>query len=216
MDEFKYSELSEKAQQRAREGMYESQTDFNWWEGIYDDAVRALATVGIEIGQKANRTADGKIFHDPSIWFAGFSCQGDGCSFEGMLRVTNMKECEGRAKEYAPTDEALHALAVRSQDIFNLIIVEQVRQRLLGETDSPECHESAVFLISSSGRGFSTKLNSNDELPFEIEGTIDDWLDDVADWIYGQLEQEYDYLTSDESLATACEGYLFDEDGNPA
>lgn len=213
---YTYSELSESAKQRARDGMSDNQTDFNWWEHTYEDAVLALVTIGIEVGQKANRLTSGKIIHDPSIWFSGFSSQGDGCSFEGVLRIADMKECEAKAKEYAPQDEIFHGLAAEANSIFESILTEQIRQRLLGLEDYPDCITGATFLISSASQGFSTKLNSDSDLPQEIEADIDSWLERVASWIYDLLEQEYDYLTSDESLAAACEGYTFDEDGKIA
>lgn len=213
MDTFKFSDLSDKAKAHAREKMMDHQLDFNWWEHVYEDAVSALATIGIEVGEKANRTASGKIIKDPSIWFSGFSHQGSGCSFEGILRIASMKECLVKAKAYASADEDFHALAARAESIFNDVIVERVRQRLLTTDEYPDCHETATFLISSAPRDFGTALNDGSDIPYELEKTIDSWLEDVASWIYDLLEKENDYLTSDESLDAACEGYTFDEDG---
>lgn len=213
MDTFKFSELSDKSKEYARENMMEHQLEFNWWEHVYEDAVQALATIGIEVGEKANRTTSGKIINDPSIWFSGFCSQGDGCSFEGILRVASMKECSAKAKEYASADEDFHALAARAEGIFEYVVVERVRQRLLSTDEYPDCHESATFLISSAPRDFGTALNDGSDIPGELEKTIDSWLEDVASWIYDLLEKEHDHLTSDESLDAACEGYTFDEDG---
>lgn len=193
--------------------MSEWQVDHNWWEHIYDDAVHALSTIGVEVGTKANRTITGKIINDPSIWFSGFSSQGDGCSFEGVLRIASLKECTVKAKAYAPLDTDFHALALRAEGIFDDVIVEQVRQRMLSSEDHPDCHETATFLISSGPRDHTTAINNGSDIPYELEKTIDSWLEDVAGWIYDLLEKEYDHLTSEESLDAACEGYTFDEDG---
>jgi len=213
MDTFKFSELSDKAKSRAREMAMTWQLDFSWWEHVYEDVVQALALIGIEVGEKANRTASGQIIKDPSIWFSGFSHQGSGCSFEGILRIAAMKECSIKAKEYAPVDKDFHALAARAEGIFNDVIVEKVRQRLLSTDEYPDCHETATFLISSAPRDFGTALNNGSDIPSELEKTIDSWLEDIASWIYDLLEKEHDHLTSDESLDAACEGYTFDEDG---
>lgn len=218
---FQFKDLSDKAKAHAREKMMDHQLDFNWWEDVYKVVVSALATIGIEVGEKANRTAAGRIIYDPSIWFSGFSTQGDGCSFEGILRVASMKECLVKAKEHAPDDESFHGLkaesfhglAARAEGIFEAVIVEKVRQRLLSTNEYPDCHETATFLISSGPRDHRTALNDGSDIPYELERIIDPWLEDVASWIYDLLENEHDHLTSDESLDAACEGYTFDEDG---
>lgn len=210
---FQFKDLDDKAKERAREKMSEWQVDHSWWEHIYDDAVHAMATISIEVGEKANRTAAGQIIKDPSIWFSGFGSQGDGCSFEGVLYVARLKECTVKAKAYAPLDTDFHALALRAEGIFDTIIVEQVRQRMLSVEDHPDCHEAATFLISSGPRGHTTELNYGSGIPIELEKTIDSWLKDVAAWIYDLLEKEYDHLISEESLNAACEGYTFDEGG---
>lgn len=213
MDTFKFSELNGKAKERAREMAMTWQLDSHWWEHVYEDVVQALTSIGIEIGEKANRTTNGDIVKDPSIWFSGFNHQGSGCSFEGILRIASMKECSTKAKGYAPVDEDFHALAARAEGIFEYVVVERVRQRLLTTDEYPDCHEAATFLISSAPRDFGTALNNGSDIPNELEKTIDSWLEDVASWIYDLLEMEHDHLTSDESLDAACEGYTFDEDG---
>lgn len=213
MDTFKFSELSDKAKEHAREKMRDHQLDFNWWEHVYEDVTQALATIGIEVGTKANRTAAGQIINDPSIWFSGFSSQGDGCSFEGVLYIARLRECLAKAKAYAPVDEDFHALAARAEGLFDAVLIERVRQRLLSESDYPDCHEEATFLVSSGPRDHTTALNNGSDIPEDLERQIDMWLEDVASWIYDLLEKEHDHLISDESLDAACEGYTFDEDG---
>ena len=50
---------------------------------------------------------------------------------------------------------------------------------------------------------------------------MDTWHEDVKDalrsfmrWIYKQLNEEHDYLTSDEAIDEALADKMFDEDGN--
>lgn len=47
------------------------------------------------------------------------------------------------------------------------------------------------------------------------EDDVAEALRDLARWLYGKLEDEYDYLTSDETVdeAIAANGYSFTEDG---
>lgn len=50
------------------------------------------------------------------------------------------------------------------------------------------------------------------------ESTITDLLHDLARWLYRQLEQEYEYLSSDAAVdeAVLANGYTFTESGRRA
>ena len=49
----------------------------------------------------------------------------------------------------------------------------------------------------------------------DAESIVTDALRDLANWLYRQLEQEYDYLTSDEAVdeTLIANGYTFTEEG---
>ena len=49
----------------------------------------------------------------------------------------------------------------------------------------------------------------------DVESIVTDALRDLANWLYRQLEQEYDYLTSDEAVdeMLIINGYTFTEEG---
>jgi hypothetical protein len=53
------------------------------------------------------------------------------------------------------------------------------------------------------------------EFAGDAETTVSDCLRDLANWLYRQLEQEYDYLTSDEAVdeTLVANGYTFTEEG---
>ena len=52
----------------------------------------------------------------------------------------------------------------------------------------------------------------------DAESTVTDLLRDLARWLYRQLEQEYDYLSSDAAVdeAVLANGYTFTEGGRRA
>lgn len=52
----------------------------------------------------------------------------------------------------------------------------------------------------------------------DAESTVTDLLRDLARWLYRQLEQEYDYLSSDAAVdeAVLANGYTFTESGRRA
>ena len=49
----------------------------------------------------------------------------------------------------------------------------------------------------------------------DAEAVVTEALRDLANWLYRQLEQEYDHLTSDEAVdeALVVNGYTFTEEG---
>ena len=53
------------------------------------------------------------------------------------------------------------------------------------------------------------------EIIGDAESIVTDALRDLANWLYRQLEQEYDYLTSDEAVdeTLVVGGYTFTEEG---
>jgi hypothetical protein len=53
------------------------------------------------------------------------------------------------------------------------------------------------------------------EIIGDAESIVTDALRDLANWLYRQLEQEYDYLTSDEAVdeTLIANDYTFTEEG---
>lgn len=47
--EFKFSELSEQAKDAARDANRDWNVHYDWWDYVYEDAVRMAAILGIEI-----------------------------------------------------------------------------------------------------------------------------------------------------------------------
>ena len=195
---FKYSELSEQAQSTARD-WYRNDGDlgYNWWESVYEDASQAAALVGIDI-------AEGK--HGQAIFFSGFSSQGDGASFEGKY---NYRKAAVKAiKAFAPKDGELLRIAkalqeVQRQHFYHL--TASAKQR--GHYNHSGC--------------MAVEVSHNEDMYRDIGSAEDDvtqLLRDFADWIYKQLENEYEFQISDEQVVDIVESnqYDFDEFGNIA
>lgn len=156
--------------------------DHGWWGGIYDDFTSICKRMGISLDQ-----------HEPS--FTGFWSQGDGASFTGVFRGTVAETAPETIRNYAPVDGELHRIA----DELCILgrVYYRAHARIWRQGRTPYCH--------------SNTLRVSDLWP--AEGDVDDWADevhdaveeglnrlfrDLADWLYGTLEREYDYLTSDE------------------
>ena len=59
--EFKFEELSERAKQKAREEYTSGEyPGYDWWDGVYEDAVRMGQMLGIEIGTTTHVSTKGR------------------------------------------------------------------------------------------------------------------------------------------------------------
>jgi hypothetical protein len=208
--EFKFSELSERAKESARDG-YRYSGNYpcdDWWEFIYDDAVRIAALLGITINTTAHKTTKGRSYEKPDIWFSGFGNQGDGASFAGQY--------EFRA-------DALEQITQETKDETLIRIAHDLT--MIGLTRRLQSLGGFSISITTSGRyshshTMDISLNMDDDSTEDIEpdlvGLEVDLLQlmrDFADWIYDQLEKENEYLMSDEVVDQALNDDLFDVDG---
>lgn len=198
--EFKFSELSDTAKARAldNERYTDHYLDYKWWDGIYEDAVSMALVLGIKIDTTAHSRPNGKSYESIDIFFSGFYSQGDGASFAGSYAFK--PDAVEKIVDEAPQDEELLRIATA-------LGVLSITQRLLGG-DSIECS------ITTNGRysGSGTMQISHDGLD-DIEEDLLQLMRDFADWIYKRLEDEHDYLMSDDVVAEGLQDEVFDEFG---
>jgi len=212
--EFKFSELSNEAKEKARQDYISSDyPGYDWWDGVYEDAVRMGALMGINISTTHNASSrkGHPGYKTIDISFSGFWSQGDGASFEGNYDF--VPDAVAKVKSETNDDELIR--------IASSLSTLQLTRRLLGL-------EPFTATISTSGR-----YSHSNTMDVELHGWDDDSEDDYsaladeesevtqlmrdfADWIYKSLETEYDYLTSNEYVDERLEDdeTLFDEDGS--
>ena len=81
---YHFNELSDEAKQIAIESArYMDVEVFEWWDSSYESFADAADLFGLDIRQTRKPLADGRIHYAPTIYFSGFSSQGDGACFEG-------------------------------------------------------------------------------------------------------------------------------------
>lgn len=117
------------------------------------------------------------------IYFSGFWSRGDGACFTGTFRSDDLKTLDALKENY-PTEEKLHALL----------------QRLLAVK-----HQEGAFLeLPARGRySNSDTMETEDPDSYYVWGEtleIRSCLRSFADWIYANLEKEYEYLVSNECV----------------
>lgn len=200
--EFKFEELSERAKQKAREEYTSGEyPGYDWWDGVYEDAVRMGQMLGIEIGTTTHVSTKGRNYTTTNIWFSGFGSQGDGACFDGTYRYA---PDAAKHIDQETTDEELLRIAKE-------LTLMHVTQRLQGlEYFTAAIHAERNNSIRTEIRDWGV-----DEVGEPDEEKFRRLMQDFADWIYARLEDENDYLYSDEYVDERLSenDCVFDEDG---
>lgn len=208
---YKFDELSNKAKVRARDAYRDRDLQHDWWDAVYEQAIDAAEMLGIAIDTKSVELRNGKVRHDPCIFFSGFCSQGDGASFEGRYTPrSGSKAVNEIANEF--TDSELHRIA---EQLALLQVSTRLKHgRLL----------KAAIKLGGSGYCHShmmdvdvTYVDEEDDVSPDPDaaGELCLLMRTFADWIYSQLEAENDYLTSDEHIDEFLSDgtYEFEESG---
>ena len=128
------------------------------------------------------------------IYFSGFYHQNSGCCFSG--HYSYRKGWKKALKDYASKDQELIRIGQELQSI----------------------QRPAFYELGGEIKGNDRYWRTNIELHWQYsahEQTVNDVLRNFADWIYNNLQTEYERLTSEEQLIESVQanGYLFDENG---
>lgn len=195
---FSIDEMDERQIDRAYDKWYPDALDYEWYDFVYEDAKTIGKILGIDITK---------------IYFSGFASQGDGACFEGSYEYS--KGSQKKIREYAPRDEDLHRIAdnlfaVQSRAFYSVTATVRHRGHYYHEMET-----EFDFYYKDWGYGASRGWYV-DKFQAEIEEGIKEALRDFMRWIYRRLEDEYYYLTSEESFIEEAKinGWKFDEDGN--
>jgi hypothetical protein len=190
---FTFSELSDSAKEKARDWYREGNLSFDWWGSVYEMAETAGKLLGIDTDRKGCNSSQ------PAIWFSGFYHQGSFCYIEADYRYT--KGAVKAIKQEFPQDKDLHSIAERLQ-------AEQKPcfYKLGARMDCQYRNGQGVDVFHTEER--YRDIGDAEE---EIRGILREF----SSWIYSKLEQEYEWMNSDEQVEDAilCNDYQFTEDG---
>jgi len=194
-DRFTIDQLDASARSRACDKHRSINVEYNdWYEHVKHDAVVIGSHLGIAI---------------TDLMFSGFYSQGDGASFVG--RYSAEESAIDRVKEHAPQDIALHAIAERLTATDTAIALIVPGRIITSITHSGHYYHSGCMR-------FEHDHEDNIDIS-ECEELLDrraQCLEDFADWIYQQLEAEYDYQTEDAQVISTLREitFVFDELGH--
>lgn len=198
---YQFDELSDRAKERARDWWKQSETEDFDTDYMYDDFVRMGALIGIEFKQRAVPLMGGGTRYDPTIYWSGFSSQGDGACFEGDYSYAKGAPAAIR-KETSDSEKTLIDIAERLQALQ--------KRYFYGVTASME--HSGRYYHSGCMR-VAVEHDSGRDV-----ADADDFIEcmrDFADWMYKQLEAEYYSRMEDDYVDDAIRAneYTFTESG---
>lgn len=201
---YRIDELPEGAKDRARAWYREGGFDHDWYDAVCEDFQHIAEILGIRLKTRTTRLVSGRSWEDHCIWFSGFWSQGDGAVWEGVYSYRKSAAAELRA--YAPKDKTLHRIAETLQ-----VAQRQNFYQLRAEVSHRGTYYHAFTMTVSVTRDRSAAA----EVIGDAEVVVTEALRDLANWLYRQLEQEYDHLTSDEAVdeTLVANGYTFTEEG---
>jgi hypothetical protein len=158
-------------------------TDHNWWDSTFDYWTEQLMEKGIDADDFA---------------FSGFWSQGDGASFCGRINVAQFLKAHNLEQEYpaalffAVGDEISGKLTRRGSHYSHENTVElTLYDDLLNSYDDDDLR--CDVYESMANEYYGSELKSLEEAVISIcRGYMRD--------IYRELEQEYEYLTSDSAV----------------
>ena len=213
---YSFEELSPKAQQNALENNRDFNVDYDGWEdGVTEGFKEDMREIGID---------------DITISYTGFNSQGDGASFTSndidtrkLFNAAGIKsdgalDMEVDDDRSKGVNKEFYDLLDTMEDIGQLernrIKPEEIRVTI-ERISSRYYHENTVRAnveIWDEPDGWEEPPNFTSEL----EDKITDYIRGLCRKLYRYLEDEYDYLTSDESVKSTLidNDYEFDEKGN--
>lgn len=204
---YKFEELSDTAKEKARDWYREGNTTDEFWsESVKEDAACMADILGIDLNQTRKTLMGGGHRYAPTIYWSGFCSQGDGACFEG--KYAYKKGAVKAIKSESPTDVKLHQIAQDLQDAQRKAFYKlEASTKHSGHYYHSGCMAVEIYHVDDQYRDVG-----------DAEETIKQALRDFADWIYRQLETEYEYQNSDETVDEniTLNEYEFTEQGEIA
>jgi len=208
---YMFDELSDDAKEKARE----------WWRGCVDDysaviedAARMAELLGIEIETRSWKNSYGYEGSEPLIYWSGFCSQGDGASFEGRYEYKKgtvkaiLAETGAGREDASKGDRELLRIARQLQDLQRPAFYTLTARMGRGHNSNYYSHSGTMSV--------DVERSDEREVTEDQEETLAQLMRDFADWIYSQLEQENDWIYSDENVDEAIRAneYEFYVDGS--
>lgn len=191
----KYQDLSEERKEQERQEYRQYGLNYDWWAGVYDYAHDTAAKFGLDIDD---------------IFFSGFWSQGDGACFTGDFRFKPcvVAELPEKVRDIYKTLHEVDSLLKIAVPHFIWVVdithtgrysheyTMQIDTNISADIDDP---------VGGEGTALETIMK-------ETEQGVAEALRDYARWIYSILEEEYEHLTSDETIDELLHDEEYDDE----
>lgn len=200
---YTFDELSDCAKEAARDWWRSAESSDFDASATIEDAATIADLMGIDLRTRPVKLMNGGTRYEPCIWYSGFCSQGDGACFEGSYSYR--KGSVAAVKSHAPHDQTLHAIVQGLAD---------VQRANFYRLEASVSHSGRYYHSHSTSIDVTYAGDDYRDLG-AAEETVRDLLRDFMDWIYRQLEAEYEYTMSAESVdeSIRINEYTFDENG---
>jgi len=162
----------------------------DWWDFTFQDFDRVCDILGIDLDR-----------YEPQ--FSGFHSQGDGASWVG---VWGSYDKQHEAIEHAPQeirkhytgDDRLHHIADTICMLNRMYFRMQVTLTRVGRYvhDGTMYADVSPYDISED----DAEEQFDPDVWHHLNDTVQDLARDLAGWLYERLEEEFEYLTSDDAV----------------
>lgn len=236
---YQFDELNERAKEKARDWFRQALCDDTYFsESVIADAADRAAEMGFNIRTHAVKLMNGSTRYDPSVFYSGFSSQGDGACFEGTWNAADVKA--DKLKESAPQDKDLHRIvdefakvaATYPNAFFSVKHSGHYYHELCTQFDCNPGEFSGSIAVDvdceeCDGSGVSTDRSRPYECATCLDATVARWTTDFPEntlietarefmrWIYSALETEWEYQNANEQVDENIRAneYEFTEEG---
>lgn len=200
---YDFAELSNAAKDKARTWFRET-LGWDWWDSVYDDFEQVCAILGVTLATSTVRLMGGDTRQKPSIWFSGFSSQGDGACYEG--RYAYAKGAARRIRDYAPRDVELHRIADALQ---------RLQRANFYQLTASISHRGRYYHAYCMAIEVERDTATNHPIVDRADDELIVVLRDLANWLYRTLEREYEFQTSDGTVdeGISANDYTFTAEG---
>ena len=191
---YQYSELSEKAKEKVLSDLHNINTDYDWYDFIFDDFMEKCENLGITVKYS-------------DIEFSGFWSQGDGACFTtnfiDIRKIIEVLKIEFR-------NDFLKNLFIDYFDTYKIIKLSNYYSHEY--TVAVHYEDEFNYNHGGSYKRIADYLESKGE---EIENKLESLKNQLCSKLYSDLQEEYEYLTSEEAIIETIEAneYEFTEEG---
>ena len=184
---YEIDELDEKARHTARIWYRETMFDDDWHLTAIEEFNEVCAMLGVTLGKRENTGPDGRKTEELRVYFSGFSCQGDGASFEGMYE--HAKDAPEAVRNFAPSDTRLHGIADSLEEA----------QKRYGCELNVEIEQNDSYMHEYTMDMTVTRDSETGAEPSgETTRALTEALRELARWLYKELGSRYEALTADD------------------